>query len=237
MRHPWALSVLFFLTLSGCSKTPLPATDARDPLQGPKALLSEGRYEEAIQSLKEGLTHPGQPSADREAQFLEAYATLFGRGDFQATKAVCKRVAQLGPADNMGLDAQRMIADCQFWLGHHQTAYKEYKKLVSLSQGAGMQSYALFQAANCLLLEDKVAEALDAFRNITDHFQGTSMADSAQISIVNSYLRLQDFKQARIEAERLVSSSRDPGLQDQVRQGIKDMMENESFQGNKGSEP
>ena len=71
------------------------------------------------------------------------------------------------PKGSHALDAQRLLADCHYWQGHYETAGAGYRKLQSLSPKAGA-AYALFQVANCLLLDDKVGEALETYRTLIE---------------------------------------------------------------------
>lgn len=218
-----------FLLGTGCSKSkPNPSPD-NSPILKVRDDLKSGDYEACLKDSKDITSQvPPGPFAE-EAYYLHAYAMAFGRSDFQAAKLSLKQLLDLYPSGRYALDAQRLLADCQYWLGHYQTAGKEYKKLSTVFAGKGLESYALFQTGNSLLLDDKVGDALAAYRELTDKYPTDPLADSAQLMIANSYIKLQNYKQAKAELQKLVSFTRDKDIQDAAQKALRQIEEEEPF--------
>lgn len=217
------------LAVLGCSKSkPKPGIDD-SPIRKAREDLKKGNYEDCLKDTKEITSQvPPGPFAE-EAYYLHAYAMAFGRSDFQAAKLSLKQLLDLYPNGKFALDAQKLLADCQYWLGHYQTAGREYKKLTTVYAGKGLESYALLQMGNCLLLDDKVEDALAAYRELADKYPTDPLADSAQLMIANSYLKLQNYKQAKVELQKLMSFTRDKDVQDAAQKALRQIEEEEPF--------
>ena len=213
----------------GCSKSkPGPALDDA-PIRKVRDELKNGDYEQCLKDTKEITSQVPPGPLTEEAYFLHAYAMAYGRSDFQAAKFSLKQLLDLYPSGRFAMDAQKLLADCQYWLGHYQTAGKEYKKLTTVYAGKGLDSYALFQTGNCLLLDDKVDDALASYRELADKYPTDPLADSAQLMIANSYLKLQNYKQAKVELQKLVSFTRDKDVQDAAQKALRQIEEEEPF--------
>ncbi len=195
--------------------------------------LSQGDYESCVKDSKDLINQAPSGPFIEEALYLHAYALAFGRSDFQSAKPYLKQLLSLYPSSLFGMDAQKLLADCQYWLGHYQTAIKEYKTLMTVYTGKGLDSYALFQTGNCLLLDDKVGDALAAYRELTEKYPTDPLSDSAQLLIANSYIKLQNYKQAKVELQKLMSFTRDKDVQDSAQKALRQIEEEESL--NKGA--
>lgn len=219
----------FFWEGIGCSKSqPKPGVD--DALiRKIREEMKKGDYENCLKDTKEIMSQvPPGPFAE-EAYYLHAYAMAFGRSDFQAAKLSLKKLLDSYPSGKFALDAQKLLADCQYWLGHYQTAGREYKKLTTIYAGKGLESYALLQMGNCLLLDDKVEDALATYRELADKYPTDPLADSAQLMIANSYLKLQNYKQAKVELQKLMSFTRDKDIQDAAQKALRQIEAEEPF--------
>jgi len=213
----------------GCSK-PKPAATADDlPIKKIRAALNEGNYEDALKNAKEITSQVPPGPLTEEALYLQGYVLAFGRSDFQGARLPLKQLLDLFPGGRFNLESQKLIADCQYWQGHYQTAGKEYKKLAALYPRKGIEGYALTRAGNCFLLEDKVAEALATYREVVDKYPGDPMADTAQLLVANSFLKLENFKQAKAELQKLISLTKNEEVQQEAQKSLRQMEEEEPF--------
>lgn len=225
--------LLFSLSIlagwGGCSKSkPNPGPDDSS-IRKVQDDLKTGDYEACLKDSKDITSEVPPGPFTEEAYYLHAYAMAFGRSDFQAAKLSLKQLLDLYPSGRYALDAQKLLADCQYWLGHYQTAGKEYKKLATVYAGKGLESYALFQTGNCLLLDDKVEDALAAYRELTDKYPTDPLSDSAELMVANSYIKLQNYKQAKVELQKLISFTRDKDIQDAAQKALHQIDEEEPF--------
>lgn len=236
--HLWLCFFLcVILTASGCSKSHSQAKPTEAPIQKVRDDISRGDYDNALKDSKE-ITNQVPPGVfAEEAYYLNAYAQAFGRSDFQGAKLPLKHLLDLYPAGKFALSAQKLLADCQYWMGHYQTAGKEYKKLLTVYGGKGLDSYALFQTGNCLMLDDKVTDALAAYRELTDKYPMDPLADSAQLMIANSYLRLQNYKQAKKDLQKLISFTHDKDIQQAAQKALRLIEEEEPLRKGVSSPP
>ncbi len=228
------LKVLIFqfilvLGLLGCSH-PKPLAPVDDTsLKKLRAELAQGDYDNTVKDSKEITSQVPPGPFNEEALYLHGYALAFGKSDFQAARSSLKQLLDLYPSGPFAVEAQRLLADCQYWQGHYQTAEKEYRKLLSNFPGKGYDSYALVQVGNCLLLDDKVGDALADYQDIVSKFPTDPMADTAQLMVANSYLKLQNFKQAKKELQKLVALAHDKDIQMEAQKAIRQLEDEDSF--------
>ncbi|HVZ81391.1 MAG TPA: tetratricopeptide repeat protein [bacterium] len=226
------------LLLGGCHQAPSPATQLEAaPLERIKESLRQGRYDEALALEKDASGQLAAGPAKNEALFLQTYTQMVGRGDLGGARVPLRPLVATFPSGFLSVEGQKALADCHFWQGHYQTSAKEYRKLLTASGTGRWESYALFQIGLCLLLEDKVTEALDCFQNVVDRFPKDPMADAAQFSIVNSYLKLQDLKNAKTQLHHLITASQDPFLKTQAQESLQQIVEKETFEREKSVTP
>ncbi len=121
------------------------------------------------------------------------------------------------------------MSDCRYWDGNYEKAIKEYKKLLALYGDKGFSGYAQFQIANCLLLNEKVGDALTAYRELVEKSPTDPLADSAQLMVANTYLKLQNLSQAKTELQKLMSISKNRLVQSAVQKELRQMEEEEPF--------
>jgi TolA-binding protein len=219
----------------GCAKSKVGATVDNSPIVKVRQSISNGNYDEGINAAKEiNAQAPPNPFLE-ESLYLQGYALAFGRSDFQGARPPLKRLLELFPTGKYAPSAQKLLSDCQFWQGHYQTAGKEYKKLGTLYSSNTLEAYSLLQSGNCLLLDDKVDEALVVYRELLDKYPADPFADSAQIMIANSYLKLQNFKRAKLELQKLMSLTHDGDIQRAAQKTLQQIEEESSRKGDGGS--
>jgi uncharacterized protein YifN (PemK superfamily) len=63
------------------------------------------------------------------------------------------------------------------------------------------------------------------------------LADSAQLMIANSYLRLQNYKQAKTELQKLISFTHDKDIQQATQKALRQIEEEEPFRKGVSSPP
>ena len=217
------------LALASCSKPKAGVPVDDSSIRKVRDDLAQGSYEDCIKASKDIASQvPPGPFAP-EALYLEGYAMAFGRTDFQGARTPLHQLLDSFPPGKFSADAQKLLADCHYWQGHYQTAGKEYKKLGTVFAGKGFDAYALFQTGNCLLLDDKVSDALSDYRELVEKYPTDSLADSAQLIIATSYLKLQNYKQAKEELQKLVSMAHDDDLQHAAQKALRQIEEEEPF--------
>jgi TolA-binding protein len=229
LRNKWIILILACLVFPACSRPKTSAPTDDGPIKSLRQALAEGNYEDALKRSKEITSQIPPGPYIEEALYLQGYDQAFGRSDFQGARSPLKQLLDLAPAGRFASGAQKLLADCQYWQGHYQTAAKEYRKLASVYPGKGLDSYALMQTGNCLLLDDKVADALDTYREIVEKYPTDPLADSAQLMVANSYLKLQNFPQAKTELQKLMSVTHDKDIQQEAQKALRQLEEEEPF--------
>ncbi len=213
----------------GCSG-PKPVAPVDDSLvKKLRAELTSGDYDNAVKDSKEINSQVPPGPFVEESLYLHGYALAFGRSDFQSARSSLKQLLDMYPTGRFCVETRRLLADCQYWQGHYQTATKEYQKLLADYPGRGYDSYALLQIGNCLLLDDKVGDALADYQDVVSKFPTDPMADSAQFMVANSYLKLQNFKQAKKELQKLVAITHDKDVQTEAQKAIRQLEDDDSF--------
>jgi TolA-binding protein len=205
-----------------------PAAEPTDPqIENLKALIAKAHYEEAAKKAKEIVSlvppAPGVP----EALYLESYALIFGEKDYPGARLALKQLLDFFPQSPHAMQAQQWIGDCHFWEGNYDRALREYRRL----EGAGKDyaPYALYQEANCLLLKDKVGDALTAYRDLIEKYPASPLADTAQLMVANTYLKLDDRTLAKTELQKFMSLSKNPDLVHAAQKALRQLEEEETF--------
>ncbi len=191
-------------------------------------LMLKGSYDDALKTAKD-ITGKVPVSADApEALYLQGYILAYDKSDFQGSKAPLRKLTDTYPQSSYVLNAQKLIADCQYWQGHYSGAVDEYKKLAALGD-PGLSQYAKLQIGNCYLLDDKVGNALTHYQDLIDKNPNTSIADSAQLMMVNAYLKLQNVSQAKKELKKLIDQSLNRDIQQSAQKALRQIEEEASF--------
>jgi TolA-binding protein len=219
---------LLFLII-GCSKAKAPNLTDNAPIKKIREILSQGNYDEALKETKDIVRQIPLGSNAEEALFLQGYILAYDKSDFQAVRLPLKQLLDLYPKGFYAKDAQKLLADCYYWQGNYDNATKEYKKLLTKYSEKGFDTYVLMQIGNCLLLNDKVGDALNAYRELVEKYPADPLADSAQLMIANTYLKLQNLKQAKSEFQKLVSFTRNKDIQRASQRALRQIEEEEPF--------
>jgi TolA-binding protein len=229
VKFLFLISFMILFAMAGCSRPkPIAAVDD-SPIKKLRAELTLGDYDTAVKDSKEIISQVPPGPFNEEALYLHGYVLAFGKSDFQSARSSLKQLLDLYPTGRFGVEAQRLLADCQYWQGHYQTAAKEYQKLTTDYPGKGYDSYALVQVGNCLLLDDKVGDALTDYQDVVAKFPTDPMSDSAQLMVANSYLKLQNFKQAKEELQKLVAIAHDKDIQMEAQKAIQQLEDDGSL--------
>lgn len=222
------LIILILIAPVACHKSKPVAAVPTDPqIENLKGLIAKAHYEESINRAKELVSQvppaPGVP----DALYLESYALIFGEKDYPGARLALKQLLDFFPQSPHAVEAQQWIGDCHFWEGNYDRALKEYRKL----EGAGKDAapYALYQEANCLLLRNKVGDALAAYRDLIEKFPTSSLADSAQLMVANTYLKLDERGLAKAELQKFMSLSKNPDLVRSAQKALRQLEEEEPF--------
>ena len=191
----------------GCSNVrPKIAKEDLD-FQSIKAAIEEGNYDKAVKDAKETTNKFNTTLFSRNILYFEAYAIVYGWGDFQQARLPLKQLLDMDTNDFITIKAERLSADNLYWLGNYSKAIREYQNLESIQAGQ-YKNYAKLQIAKCLLLENKLGDALTIYRSLAEKFKMDLTADSAQLMIANVYMKLQNFNQAKTEFQKLESSTK-----------------------------
>jgi tetratricopeptide (TPR) repeat protein len=229
--------------VTGCSDSkpkeknaPKTASKA-DDLQIPSVLsaMSSGKYEEVIRLSREILSKSPSASAKPAVLYLQGYAVAYGRADFPGAIAPLKKLLEIDPDGPYAADAQRLLADCQYWLGRYRPAVSEYKKLEQDYGSKGYAVYAQTQIGNCQFLEGKVGDALATYRLVVERSPKNPLAVSAQLMIGNIYQKVQNLDQARAEYLKVIAMTNNSSLHQAV-QGTLARLEKAGV-GRKGTAP
>ncbi len=207
--------------LTGCSKKPPAPKVDTEAIKKLRETMSMGNYSESIKLAREITSQVPPNSNAGEGLYLLGYLLAYYKVDFQAARLPLKQLLDLYPTGTQAADAQKLLADCQYWQGHYQSAGREYKKLLSSFGDRGYYSYAQYQQGNCLLLDDKVGDAITVFRDLVEKSPNDPLAGSAQLIIANSFLKLQNINKAKTELRKLISFTKDQDLQQTAQKALR----------------
>ena len=121
------------------------------------------------------------------------------------------------------------MADCLYWEGSYSKAIREYQTL-GQSRDPAVQNYASFRTADCLLLRNKVGDALTAYRALAGKRPTDWTADSAQWRIANIYIKLQNLTQAKTELQKLIAATQNQNTRESAQMALSRLGETEPFQ-------
>lgn len=190
--------------------------------------IADGNYDEAVSETKEmGVQVPLSPLT-QQALYLEAYCMVYGWGDFHQATRVLHQLLDEDPKGSLGLSAERLLADSDYWQGNYLRATREYGKLLSQSDQE-VQDYSNLQIANCLLLKNKVGDAITAYRAIVDKDSPRRSAEMAQMMIANIYLKIQNPVQAKTEFQKLMSFTKNKAFQEDAQTNLREIDAQEPF--------
>ncbi len=229
MKRLIILFVLIFTSAGmACNKSHPPAPQGvaaeSDPqIERLKVLIATAHYDQAARKAKDlGAQSPNSPLVP-EALYLESYALIFGEKAYPEARAVLKQFLDYYPQNPHAVEAEQWIGDCHFWEANYDRALREYRKLAGA--GKDIEPYALYQQGNCLLLKDKVGDALATYRSLVEKYPSSPLADSAQLMVANTYLKLQDRALAKAELQKFITQSKNPSLLRSARKTLQDLEE------------
>lgn len=222
---------ILFICLFGvaCSKAKIFSAIDQGPVKKIYEALNKGNYEEALKSSKEISSQIPPGPYTETALYLQSYILAYGKMDYPGVRLPIKQLLDFYPNGKYAFAAQKLFADCQYWQGHYNHAMREYKKLLEMDAGKSLEGYARMQTANCLLLDEKVGDALTAYKEIVEKYPTDPMADSAQLMVANTYLKLQNYKQAKSELRKLMSFTTNKDIQQSAQKALRQLEEEEPF--------
>lgn len=222
------LTCLLYVTILtfGCGKTREPglgiSTGSIDPqIELLKGLISRAHYDQAAKKAKEFVAQNSTSPNLAEALYLESYALIFGERAYPEARTVLKQLLDYFPQSPHAVEAQQWVGDCHYWESNYDRALKEYHRLEGA--GKGSDPYALYQEGNCLLLKDKVGDALAEYRTLVEKYPASPLAESAQLIVANTYLKLQDKAMAKTELQKFISITKNPDLLHSAQKSIQDL--------------
>jgi outer membrane protein assembly factor BamD (BamD/ComL family) len=222
---------LFFVLVSlvqiGCSSKPK-EEPASPEIKSIQDLMVQGSYDDALKLIKAIVEKtPASPDVPT-ALYLEGYLLAFDKSDFEDSRPPLRKLLEAYPRSVYAVQAQKLIADTQYWQGHYSGGVEEYKKLAAVAD-PDLILYAKLQTGNCLLMDDKVGDALADYRDLIEKNPGTSIADSAQLMTANAYLKLQNVAQAKKELQKLIAQSQNHDIQASAQKALRQIEEDASF--------
>ncbi|HUO56839.1 MAG TPA: tetratricopeptide repeat protein [bacterium] len=212
---------VFFLAGLGCKKTDREPMADSGPILKVRDLLGKGDYDGALQAAKDFSSRlPAQPG-NEESLYLQGYILSYGKTDFQKARLPLKQLLGLYPSGAFAAQAQKLLADGQYWQGHYDAASREYRKLGGSYEDKSYGCYAQLQEAHCLLLDDKVGDAVALYKEIVEKYPTDPLAATAQLMIANSCIKLQNVRQAKTELRKLVAMTKDEDILESAQKALR----------------
>lgn len=122
-------------------------------------MINKGNDDDAIKAAKDIASKVPVSMDTAKSLYLEGYLLAYDKSDLQNARPPLRKLLEDYPQSSYTVPAQKLIADSQYWQGHYRGAVEEYKKLESVGD-SNLALYAKLQMGNCLLLDDKVEDAL-----------------------------------------------------------------------------
>lgn len=220
-------SLITFVQI-GCSSSKSKEVSLSPEVKSIQELLVKGSYDDALKITKDILTKV-PPSRDIPiVLYLEGYILAFDKSDLQNARPPLRKLLEDYPQSTYVIPSQNLIADSQYWQGHYGGAIEEYRKLESMGDSS-LELYSKLQIGNCLLLEDKVGDALTYYKELIEKNPGTTIADSAQLMTANAYLKLQNVSQAKKELKKLIALSQNHDIQESAQKALRQIEEDASL--------
>jgi outer membrane protein assembly factor BamD (BamD/ComL family) len=223
--------IVFLLTAFiqiGCSGSKSKEVSLSPEVKSIQELMVKGSYDEALKITKDILTKVPVSMDLPIALYLEGYILAFDKSDLQNCRPPLRKLLEEYPQSTYVIPSQKLIADTQYWQGHYGGAIEEYRKLESMGDSS-FDLYSKLQIGNCLLLEDKVGDALTYYRELIEKNPGTTIADSAQLMTANAYLKLQNVSQAKKELKKLIAQSQNHDIQESAQKALRQIEEDASL--------
>lgn len=217
----------------GCSRHETAGISSDPKLAQAQKSIADGNYDAAVSQTKEIVSQAPASTLTSQALYLEAYSMVYGWGDFHQAARALRQLLQSDPKGSLASPAQRLLADCDYWQGNYSRAIREYGPLAASGETDPRED-ANLQIANCLLLKNKVGDAITAYRAIVDRVPASSSADKAQMMIANIYLKIQNPTQAKTEFQKLLSFTKNKTFEEDARNCVRQIDSQAPFQKSNG---
>jgi outer membrane protein assembly factor BamD (BamD/ComL family) len=228
LKKRFLVFLLISLVQAGCLSSKTKEVSVSPEIKNIQESLSKGNYDDALKIAKDILAKvPPSPDA-ANALYLEGYILVFDKSDLQNARPPLRKLLEDYPKSAYVIPAQKLVADAQYWQGHYGGAVEEYRKLETMNNSS-LALYAKLQIGNSLLLEDKVGDALNCYRELIEKNPGTTIADSAQLMTADTYLKLQNMLQAKKELKKLVEQSQNHDIQESAQKALRQIDEDASL--------
>lgn len=228
MNKVFIVFLLIAFIQIGCSGSKSKEVSLSPEVKSIQELMVKGNYDDALKIAKDILTKAPVSQDVPTALYLEGYILAFDKSDLQNARPPLRKLLEVYPQSSYVTPSQNLIADTQYWQGHYGGAIEEYRKLESMSDSS-LGLYSKLQIGNCLLLEDKVGDALTYYRDLVEKNPGSTIADSAQLMTANAYLKLQNVPQAKKELKKLISQSQNHDIQESAQKALRQIEEDASL--------
>jgi outer membrane protein assembly factor BamD (BamD/ComL family) len=233
LRNTLIMFLLIAAIQAGCSSPKTKEESVSPEMKTLQELMAKGSYEEALKMMKDITAQVPVSPDTAQILYLEGYLLAYNKSDLQNARPPLRKLLESYPQSTYAVSAQKLIADSQYWQGHYAGAIEEYKKLTNMGD-SNLALYAKLKIGNCLLLDDKVGDALTRYHELIDKNPGTAIADSAQLMTANAYLKLQNISQAKKELKKLIAQSQNHNIQESAQKALRQIEEEASF--DKGQE-
>jgi len=228
LKRAFIVFLLIAFIQIGCSDSKSKAVSLSPEMKSIQELLAKGSYDNALKITKDILAKVPATQDAPAALYLEGYVLAFDKSDLQNSRPPLRKLLEDYPQSVYVIPSQKLIADTQYWQGHYGGAIEEYRKLESMGD-IGLELSSKLKIGNCLLLEDKVDDALAYYRELIEKISGTTIADSAQLMTVNAYLKLQNVSQAKKELKKLIAQSQNHDIQESAQKALRQIEEDASL--------
>lgn len=153
-------------------------------------------YAQAISSHEAFLQSPGAAALDvyPQARYSMGYAHFKSADYERAIPSFRRFVANPGPDRRMLNDGYLRLADCYFITANYEAALNYYERAIGL--GLVDMDYAWFQKAITLGVMGRYQEKVTQLQEFLKDFPRSSLADDAQYELGNTWLMLNNNRQA-----------------------------------------
>ncbi|MGH7739622.1 MAG: tetratricopeptide repeat protein [bacterium] len=229
----WVLmAVSIGIFVGGCSRLK-PEASVAPQLKTIQDAIAGGSYDAAVSEAKAVEGQKPALACEPSVLYLEAYAMAYGWGDFQRAQMPLRKLLNFKIRGPLTVPSQRLLADCEYWQGDYARAMREYQRLTLLPD-PDIQDYARLQIAGCLLLLNKMGDALTAYRSIVDQEAGRPAAGMAQLMVSNIYLEIQNPGQGKSELQKLLKITKNKAYQEDAKETLRQIATEAPFNKDSG---
>ncbi|MBN1895514.1 tetratricopeptide repeat protein [bacterium] len=180
--------------------------------------FSGGRYEDAIRYFKTLIRYFPDAKQVEKARYwiLESY---FGKGDYESTEGMCKRILAASPPPDLKAKAEQRLGEALFLKakalsdsGQTRLAANEYRRMALEVPTLAFADRALFNAAREYERIREYGPAIAAYEAIRSAYAGSSYLRDATNNLAVNYGETGDFQKAGESYEALYLMKKDaPG--------------------------